>query len=353
MRRAAGVSLILMAFLALAVIVYLTRNRQHPHQPIVDHQRDLRKLIAEQEVESARGVANYQPKATPRIDDLAISAADILRALPGVVQVEVLVKVEKPTSRIIQLRDWHFVPKELLAIDLAEAHGRPLTQDEIDVLYEQHLLEVELVQLEQLAVLRCLIKHHGLKRVFAEGFSPAELEGYREKITGLRTMEEKQIPEIRKQLDDVRKFMAEATGERKERAKAIEAELVGLLDQHKHRLLEMGAAGRLLIAGELEDVLPLEDADAFEQAKPITPEGEVKADTAKLKARRDAQVKAVLEKGAFGLIVLGGSHDLSDNVRRLGAGNCEYLRGRLDERGVGLDVFRFTPTHVGNTGCCR
>ena len=43
----------------------------------------------------------------------------------------------------------------------------------------------------------------------------------------------------------------------------------------------------------------------------------------RLKARRDAQVKGVLEKGAFGLIVLGGSHDLSDNVRRLGQGRCE------------------------------
>jgi hypothetical protein len=44
-----------------------------------------------------------------------------------------------------------------------------------------------------------------------------------------------------------------------------------------------------------------------------------------LKARRDAQVKGVLEKGAFCLclIVLGGSHDLSDNVRRLGQGRCE------------------------------
>ena len=43
----------------------------------------------------------------------------------------------------------------------------------------------------------------------------------------------------------------------------------------------------------------------------------------KLKARRNAQVEGVLEKGAFGLMVLGGSHDLSDDVRRLVQGRCE------------------------------
>ena len=99
-----------------------------------------------------------------------------------------------------------------------------------------------------------------------------------------------------------------------------------MLDEHKHRLLEMGAAGRLLITGELEDVLPLEDADALQMAKPITPSGTVKLDPVKIEARHDAQVKAVMKEGPVAVIVLGGSHDLSASVRRLGDGNCEYLR---------------------------
>lgn len=52
----------------------------------------------------------------------------------------------------------------------------------------------------------------------------------------------------------------------------------------------------------------------------------MKLDPEKLSARRDAQVKAVLDEGAFRLIVLGGFHDLSASVRRLGLGKCEYLR---------------------------
>jgi hypothetical protein len=62
----------------------------------------------------------------------------------------------------------------------------------------------------------------------------------------------------------------------------------------------MGAAGRLLIAGP---------GRLLEQAMRITP--------ATLTARHDAQV---------GLIVLGGAHDLSESVRRLGGGHCEYIR---------------------------
>lgn len=67
----------------------------------------------------------------------------------------------------------------------------------------------------------------------------------------------------------------------------------------------------------IEEVLPL--------AKPITSSG-VKLDSEKLKARNDAQAKAVMTKGGFGLIVLGGSHDLSDSVRWLGEGKCAYIR---------------------------
>lgn len=173
-------------------------------------------------------------------------------------------------------------------------------------------------------MLRCLIRHHGLKKVCSEGFSPGELENYREKIAVLRSMENDQVPKVRKQLEEVRKLIEGSTGESKEKAQAIESQLVMMLDEHKHRLLEMGAAGRLLIAGELENVLPLEDADALEKAKPISPNG-VKFDPLNIAARHDAQVKAVMKEGPVAVIVLGGSHDLSASFRRLGD-NCEYLR---------------------------
>ena len=131
------------------------------------------------------------------------------------------------------------MPKELFALDMKAAYKRHLTPDEIDLLFRQHLLEVELVQVEQIALLRCLIKHHGLKRVFAEGFSPAEAEAYREKIAVLRSMEMEEIPELRRQLADVRKGMAGSSEDRKVKREEIESQIVALLDDHKHRMIEM------------------------------------------------------------------------------------------------------------------
>jgi hypothetical protein len=227
--------------------------------------------------------------------------ADLLRQLPGVVQVEVAVRAEQPTHRIVHLRDWHFVPRDLYALD---SNDEP---------YEQFLQKVDAVQQEQMTLLRCLIRDRGLRRVFAEGMTAEDLPHYKERIAVLRDMEQNQIPELRALLTRTK------TAKHK-------AEIVDMLDQHKARLLELGAAGRLLIAGEIDGVLPLDDAEALDRAKPITPDGKFLMDDAKLAARHDAQVRAVLDAGPMAIIVLGGAHDLSDSVRRLGGGRCEYIR---------------------------
>ena len=184
----------------------------------------------------------------------------MLRGLPGVVEVEVEVgvKVEKPTQRIIHLRDWHFVPKDLFALDV----GKGATAQEIDRLYREHLLEVEVVQMEQMALLRCLIRHHGLKTVFCEGLTPGELPNFRETVAVLRDMERKDIPRIKAQLVEVQEMLQgmKPTTDRYEKAKAVERELTEMLYQHKVRLLQLGAPGRLLVAGEVEEVLPPDDA---------------------------------------------------------------------------------------------
>lgn len=322
--------MLLRAFLFLAMLELISVGCARTTSPLAqatpeDRIPALKQQIAEQEEESAQAVADYAPATRTEIDDLNSPVVELLRQLPGVVQVEVAVMAAKPKSRIIHLRDWHFIPWELFALDMKEVHGRNLADDEIDRLYQEFLLEVELVQIEQMAVLRCLIHHHGLKRVHSEGFSPNELDAYREKIAVLMTMEREQIPQIRVQLAEVRKLIAESTDGQTEKAQEIERQLMVMLDEHKGRVLEMGAAGRLLISGELEDVLPLEGNGAMEQANPISPDGGVSFDVELIEARHDAQVKSVLNEGPVAVIVLGGAHDLSASVRRFGE-TCEYLR---------------------------
>jgi hypothetical protein len=79
----------------------------------VDRRPGLLDLVAGQESESARAVAGYRPTFRHRLDDLGTPAADLLRGLPGVARAEAGVKVERPGRRVLPLRDWHFLPKEL------------------------------------------------------------------------------------------------------------------------------------------------------------------------------------------------------------------------------------------------
>lgn len=326
MRKAAAILVVVIGAVALALFLKGNSRTATPTPTAIENRIPmLKQRLAEREKEIEQAVSSYAPKSKARIDDLAAPADEILRDLPGVVQVEFLVKADKPTRRVIHLRDWHYVAKDLYAIDMKQVHGRELTDQEIDQLHGELLLEVELVQLEQLAILRCLIKHHGLKRVHSEGFSPNELEAYREKIGVLKAMEREQLPQIRKQLDEVRNLIETTTGEGKEKAESIERELIVLLNGHKERLLEVGAAGRLLISGELEDVLPLEEDGALEKANPITLNGTVRHEENKLEARHDAQLRVLAKGSPMAVIVLGGAHDLTGSIRRAGNG-WECLR---------------------------
>src|ERR1043165_3629274 len=151
--------------------VYLFINRQQSPAKIENRIPLLRKLVAEQQQESAQAVTKYLPKNEARINDLGISVAELLRQLPAVVPIEVGVQSAQPTCRIVHLLDRHFVPKDLYAIDMNNAYGRELSAEEIDQLHQELLLEVEAIQFEQMALLRCLIKHHSLKRIFSEGLS--------------------------------------------------------------------------------------------------------------------------------------------------------------------------------------
>ncbi|MHC4403898.1 MAG: hypothetical protein ACYTG0_29930 [Planctomycetota bacterium] len=78
--------------------------------------------------------------------------------------------------------------------------------------------------------------------------------------------------------------------------------------------------------GKIKAVLPAEEAKAYEAADPVAKDGTVVLDSVKIEARQDAQVKRLLGGGRFALIILGGAHDLSDNLDRLSRGQAEYIR---------------------------
>jgi hypothetical protein len=99
-----------------------------------------------------------------------------------------------------------------------------------------------------------------------------------------------------------------------------------LLAQPERELLELGAPARLLAGVELAEVLPLEDTRLLAEARPVGADGKIRVDATRAEAREAAIVAAALRHGPVAVIVLGGGHDLSAQVRRLGGGRCDHLR---------------------------
>ena len=176
-----------------------------------------------------------------------------------------------------------------------------------------------------MTLLQIIIQKHGLKRIYCEGLTQQCMLNYREKIAVLKEMEANQITRLRRDLAEVRQLLAE-TQLPDPGAQLLEQNILGPLQGYHLQMVEIGAAGRLLVSGEIEDVFPLEDEELLNAANPVTADGQVRFDALKLQARHDAIVKNVLKEGSFGLMILGGDHDLSENVRRLGEGRCEYVR---------------------------
>lgn len=231
------------------------------------------------------------------LSDLAVSAKNILAGLPGVDKVEVLVAADRPTHRIVHIADWHFVPRTAFAADLRDQTKDPIDDEEIDTLYAEHLGEVECVQSAQRRLLAELIACHGLGEVFCEGLTDSDLPFYQLMIEHLR------------------------------RQGSDEPALLRGDDRIDETVLRVGAAGQLLAAGELARVLPAEEEAAYEQADPLAGgDGELIFAGRANDERQAAIIKRLLASGPLAVIVLGGGHDLSEQVRQIGGGRCEYLR---------------------------
>jgi hypothetical protein len=221
--------------------------------------------------------------------------------------------------------------QDLFAADIRDIADEAVPEARIDALYEQHLLEVELAQIEQKAILRCLIKHHGLRRVSQEGVARRDLPIYRAKLKVMRDVA-KRVPGLRKEHADIARTLCEM--ERVDKRDPadfrsmveIKEKIEELLYAHRLDLLRIGTAGQLQMTGELEDVLPLHDATLLDKANPLAGGKGVTLDSDAIEARQDAQVQKLIKAGGFALGILGGVHDLSDNLDRLSDGKAEYIR---------------------------
>jgi hypothetical protein len=176
--------------------------------------------------------------------------------------VHLLLRAERTSApaEIIQIADWHWMP----AGPCNDSDNREL---------------VERIQKQQMAAIREL----QVREVWIEGQSDETIADFRRHIRKLRQV---QPPEGDSPVDQL------------------------IRDTYEEDLLDIGAAGRLLLEGAIDDVLPLEDHQAWLAASPT--DCEIQAAT---NARREQAIVKRLPRRA--VIVLGVGHDLS---RRLPPG---------------------------------
>lgn len=94
-------------------------------------------------------------------------------------------------------------------------------------------------------------------------------------------------------------------------------------EKHRLEMLRLGTVGRLELARKAV-ALPVEDLDAYLAANPVAKDGTVRFDPKAIEAREDAIARNLTQKDGLAIIVLGGAHDLTDNLRRIDG--VEYIR---------------------------
>lgn len=80
-------------------------------------------------------------------------------------------------------------------------------------------------------------------------------------------------------------------------------------------------------------VIGVEDPELYKQANPVKGD-QIVFDAKANEKREDAMVRQLLTQ-PVSVVIMGGDHDLADNVRRIGDGACELIV--VTPKGYSLD----------------
>lgn len=281
------------------------------------------------------GVRRRSPGPNAPLDDLSVSAEEILRDSPDVADVEILVKGFWPNHRIIQINDRHYITREKFGsiVDIiGHARGHAFTEQGAHDWHQAVADDVERFQVSQTRLLCWLADHHGLREIFQEGVFAENVPTVIERVALFRRLAahgDQLKHEIKQLREDIRG----------DRTPAASPERQKLLEEARDIYLHAGAVGALLAARPSLVLLPAEDKDVFENA---LPEVQPRLYGPHFDARNAEIVRRLLAHGPCAVVVLGAAHDLSHEVRAQGWGRCEYIRVTVENvprplRRYGLD----------------
>ena len=168
---------------------------------------------------------------------------------------------------------------------------------------------------------------HGIKRVWVEGLTPSDMPAFGELIKQTKTVEA-DIPQLQEML---------ARSKGLKDSERASQEILGLLDEQRQRRLQIGASGQLLMAGELAEIIPLDDDQTHAAANPLR-KNKVVLSSAEFAAREEAMAARLSSSDdSVSVIVLGAAHDLGRPLERRGVEYRRLVSGRVKQLVDGLE----------------
>jgi HEAT repeats len=254
------------------------------------------------------------PSGKPRLDDLGVPAAKILRSLPDVERVDVYSPAHSARARIIHLRQTHTLDRNVLERLVEARWKRKLTPKDLSDAYTGHIAVVNRAQQAETRIAETLTKEYGIDVVYLEGLTNEYSDALEDRVDEVR-QEMFKVPELERAYR-----RAKAAGDQagcREYQNQLQA-----FNQHR---AEVGTAGKLLGMGLLDEVLPAENLNALLAAMPEIVDGRLTFNKGAYDAREDVVVKNLLKKGNFAFVIFGAAHDLTDAIKRVRK-DCEYVR---------------------------
>lgn len=202
---------------------------------------------------------------------LAAMLSDLpkLDSFPGVESVKVVVDCKEPTLTIVHIRDWHFIEYAEFKADVEDEIGA----DQIENQYVVFAREVQAVQDQQELFLNAMVKV-GHRDVWIEGL----------------------IPEFERAFIHICHAAARN----------------GLYESPNP--ISVGAAARLFVKQQIK-VHALDTDKGLRLTKPLDAAGKLrKISVADIEKREDLMIHRLRDHNGVAIVVLGGGHDLSNNV---------------------------------------
>lgn len=192
-----------------------------------------------------------------------------LESFPGVESVKVVVDCEEPTLTIVHILDWHFIEYAEFKADVEDQIGA----DQIENQYVVFAREVQAVQDQQELFLNAMAKA-GHRDVWIEGL----------------------IPEFERAFIHICHAAARN----------------GLYESPNP--ISVGAAARLFVKQQIR-VHALDTDNGLRLTKPLDSAGKLReVSQADIEKRENLMMQQLRQHKGVAIVVLGGAHDLSNNV---------------------------------------